>query len=139
VFRDAEEVILQALQSSPPPPPEAPPAKTLWEVFGSIVNGFLLDTNVPSELIRTLADPRVQIGSRNQRTTELLPRFHNRILGWAMPVERTLLSTADGMIAATALEHELTLVRRNVKDFAGAGCRHFRRTLGVRTPETEKS
>ncbi len=26
---------------------------------------------------------------------------------------------ADGLIAATALEHDLTLVRRNEKDFAG--------------------
>ena len=30
-------------------------------------------------------------------------------------------STADGMIAATALEHDLTVVTRNVRDFAGLG------------------
>jgi len=29
------------------------------------------------------------------------------------------LANIDGLIAATALEHDLTLVTRNVKDFAG--------------------
>lgn len=29
--------------------------------------------------------------------------------------------TIDGLIAATALEHDLTVVTRNVKDFAGGG------------------
>jgi predicted nucleic acid-binding protein len=28
---------------------------------------------------------------------------------------------ADGLIAATALEHDLVVVTRNVKDFAGLG------------------
>ena len=32
-----------------------------------------------------------------------------------------MLTTADGLIAATALEHGLTLVTRNVKDFADLG------------------
>jgi len=33
----------------------------------------------------------------------------------------TPLNTVDGMIAATALEHDFTIVTRNVKDFAGLG------------------
>jgi toxin FitB len=35
------------------------------------------------------------------------------------------LGVADGMIAATAFEHGLTLVTRNVKDFAGLGVAVF--------------
>lgn len=31
------------------------------------------------------------------------------------------LKMADGLIAATALEHHLTLVTRNVRDFEGLG------------------
>jgi toxin FitB len=33
----------------------------------------------------------------------------------------TPLSAIDGLLAATALEHELTVVTRNEKDFAGLG------------------
>jgi len=32
-----------------------------------------------------------------------------------------MLATADGLIAATALDHDLILVTRNTKDFAGLG------------------
>jgi len=31
------------------------------------------------------------------------------------------VSAIDGLIAATALEHDLTVLTRNVKDFAGTG------------------
>jgi len=35
------------------------------------------------------------------------------------------MSNIDGLIAATALEHYLTLATRNVKDFAGLGVTIF--------------
>jgi predicted nucleic acid-binding protein len=64
----------------------------------------------------------------------LLPLFDDRIL----PVTQSIgerwgildaecqlrgahLNTADGLIAATALEHNLTVVTRNVKAFTGLG------------------
>lgn len=36
-----------------------------------------------------------------------------------------ILKVADGLIAATALEHDLTIVTRNVKDFSGLGVTIF--------------
>jgi predicted nucleic acid-binding protein len=127
--------------------------------------GFLLDTNVPSELTRSSPNPRVSTwvgaqdsvslylsvvsvgefrkgfcllpqGRRRMQLEQwleqfLLPLFSSRILPvtqsianrWGVlsatcQVRGTPLNTADGMIAATALEHILTLVTRNVKDFA---------------------
>lgn len=132
------------------------------------MSGFLLDTNIPSELIRARPEPRVaswvyaqeeaslylsavSIGelrrglvilpvSKRRNVlehwleTDLVPRFRGRILPvtssvadrWGVldgecRLRGSPLNTADGMIAATALEHSLTLATRNVKDFAGLG------------------
>jgi predicted nucleic acid-binding protein len=130
------------------------------------VSGFLLDTNIPSELTRSRPDSRVAdwleatddnslyvsvitLGEIQKGLTvmpdrrrrlhlqrwleeELHPWFFGRILPvdeavaerWgALDGERQLqglpLNTADGLIVATALEHGLTLVTRNIKDFVG--------------------
>jgi hypothetical protein len=40
------------------------------------------------------------------------------------------LNTADGLIAATALEHDLTVVTRNVKDFTDLGVRRVQSQRG---------
>ena len=132
------------------------------------MNGFLIDTNIPSEMTRRDPDPRVQawvaavdrskshisvitVGEirkgftilrddpRRQRFEEWFTRdleiwFKGRILAvsrviaerWGILAgERQLqgrpLNSADGLIAATALEHDLTLATRNVRDFADMG------------------
>lgn len=132
------------------------------------MSGFLLDTNIPSEMTRHFPQRSVaqwledadddklyfsvvSIGEilkgiaalpeskrRNELqqwlTETLKPWFKGRILpvnepvaerwGW-MAGESKLkgrsLKVEDGLIAATALEPELTLVTRNVKDFEGLG------------------
>ena len=132
------------------------------------MSGFLLDTNVPSELARPApqsavvrwVDANSQSGfhlsvvsvgelhkgfmllAPGKRRVELerwfedylLPLFGDRILPvthqvaerWGrLSAERQLrgapMSTADGLIAATAIERGLTLVTRNIKDFADLG------------------
>jgi len=132
------------------------------------VNGFLVDTNIPSELTRERPDARV--ASFLQRTDKqsmflgvmtigeickgiaALPASHKRtslqawldsdvrtwFAGRILPVSEeiaehwgmlaasakqrgTPLAVVDGVIAATALHHGLTLVTRNLKDFANLG------------------
>lgn len=132
------------------------------------MTGFLVDTNVPSELVRSQPEPRVErwiaaqkldtlfisavsFGELRKGITLLSPGkrrieleswiegdlsilFSGRVLSvtrsiserWGMlDAGRQLagrpLNTADGMIAATALEHDLTVVTRNVNDFEQLG------------------
>jgi predicted nucleic acid-binding protein len=136
------------------------------------MKGFLLDTNIPSELTRSRPESRVarwlddaeddqlylsvvSLGEilkgvtvlpESKRRSELQqwldetlrPWFQGRILPVNGPVaerwgmlagQRQLkgrpLKVADGLIAATALEHDLTIVTRNVKDFDRLGVAIF--------------
>jgi toxin FitB len=137
------------------------------------MSGFLLDTNIPSELLRprpdvtvagwlnrqsretlfvslvTLGELRRGIALLNERSArrlelqrlivEKVPSwFHERIMDvtasiaerWGMlDAERQIagrpLNMAAGLIAATALEHDLTVVTRNVKDFTDLGVAVF--------------
>jgi len=132
------------------------------------VNGFLLDTNVISELTKpqpdgnvlrwiaetdeallflsvlTLGEIRNGIerlipGKRRVRleswlAVDLPPRFEDRILAidagtaqrWGVLSATAArkgrpLPVMDGLLAATALDHDLTLVTRNDSDASGAG------------------
>ena len=132
------------------------------------MSGFLLDTNVPSELTRPKSDPRVEawledaedeqlyfsvvsLGEilkgvtrlpESRRRTELQVWLDNTLRPWfagrILPVTERIaerwgivagqcslrgktIKVADGLIAATALHHELTIVTRNVKDFEYLG------------------
>lgn len=61
--------------------------------------------------------------------TELAPSFAGRVLvvnaeiaeRWGRLCPRQTLGAADGLIAATAIEHGMTLVTRNVQDFERTG------------------
>ena len=129
------------------------------------MNGFLLDTNCISELVRPRPEPRViewleaadegllflsvlslgeirkgvaalpQGKRRNLLEAWLQVELPARFSGRLLPVEAAVadqwgmlaaeaqrkgraLATIDGLLAATALHFDLTLVSRNVQDFA---------------------
>ena len=129
------------------------------------MSGFLLDTNVVSELVRPRPDPRVAqwldstdeellflsvltlgeirkgittLTDRARKTRleawlsgNLLARFEGRILPidhaiadrWgqitgSLAAQGSPLAVIDGLLAATALHHNLTFVTRNTPDVA---------------------
>ncbi len=131
------------------------------------MSGFLLDTNIISELVRPKPEPKVKAwvaatdedllhlsvltlgeirkgiaslkdASRRVRLEawldgDLAVRFAGRILAidraatdrWgrlaAQADLKSRLPVIDGLLAATALQHNLTLVTRNTKDVAETG------------------
>ncbi len=132
------------------------------------MKGYLVDTNVPSELTRETPDARVAAFLRSAgkeslflsvmtlgeiyKGIDMLPVSQKRnalqiwlevdVRSWyagrILPVTESIaerwghlaatakqrgiaIKDVDAVIAATALEHGLTLVTRNVKDFAGLG------------------
>jgi len=136
------------------------------------MSGFLLDTNVISELIKPKPEPKVAtwvdstdesllylsvltlgeirkgiglLPNASRRVvleawldTDLIIRFAERILlidqavadRWGRLAAdaaraRSPLSVIDGLLAATALDHNLTFVTRNTKDIASTGVAVF--------------
>jgi toxin FitB len=132
------------------------------------VSGFLLDTNVVSELIKPKPDPKVtawveaaeenlfrlsvltlgeirkginslpdsarRAALESWLNHDLLIRFAHRILDVDQAVAdrwgrlaanalaaKQLLPVIDGLLAATAIHHNLTLVTRNAKDVSPTG------------------
>ena len=128
------------------------------------MSGFLMDTNVLSEAVRTKPEPQVLdwIGAADEillylsvltlgevrKGLALLPQgkrrtrietwidveVQSRFAGRILPINSAVadrwgllageakkkgraLATIDGLLAATALEHNLTIVTRNVRDF----------------------
>lgn len=136
------------------------------------MSGFLLDTNIISELAKPRPEPKVttwidatdenllclsvltlgeirkgiaRVTNASRQTlleawldSEVMLRFADRILpvdkaiadrwGWVMAKalqNRLILPVIDGLLAATALHHNLTLVTRNTRDVTSTGVRIF--------------
>ena len=138
------------------------------------MSGFLLDTNVVSELVRPrpdskvtawvaatdeellflsvmtfgeirkgialLKDPARRAALEAWLDRDLTLRFDRRILpidhavadrwGQLSAASSGPLPVIDGLMAATALHHNLTLVTRNTKDVAGTGVTLFNPWIG---------
>jgi toxin FitB len=84
--------------------------------------------------IHRLPDSTKRSKLKNWMQNDLLIRFKNRIIAideaiatrWGILIAETsargrILPTIDSLLAATAQQHELTLVTRNTKDFYDIG------------------
>ena len=102
------------------------------------MNGYLIDTNVLSETlgqtldgIRHLAlEQWIEHDLRNWFPSRLLPVTKTIADRWGVlagqsKLKGKALTMADGLILATAFEHDLVIVTRNAKDFAGYGASLF--------------
>lgn len=110
------------------------------------MNGFLLDTNVPSELVRPRPEPSVltwiaaqdldalflsvvSFGEMRKGIEIMAPgKKRSELEGWLdrdIQLRGQPISVPDARIAATALEHGLTVVTRNSKDFTLPGITVF--------------
>ena len=136
------------------------------------MSGFLLDTDIISELVKAKPEPRVTawienidesllylsvltLGEIRKGITslregaprvsleawldrDLVLRFSDRILSLDLAVadrwgriagsasaKRSPVPVIDGLLAATALHYDLTLVTRNIADIAGSGVAVF--------------
>ena len=136
------------------------------------MSGFLLDTNIISELIKPKPDAKLtewvasadedllylsvltmgeirkgivameqgrrRLALRSWLETDLKPRFSGRVLPideatadhWGAITGRAAaqgitVPVVDGLLAATALQHNLTLVTRNTKNFTGTSVSAF--------------
>ena len=65
-------------------------------------------------------DERTWFAGRILTVTETIAERWGHLAA-AARMQGVTLAVVDGVIAATAIEHDLTLVTRNVKDFAGLG------------------
>jgi predicted nucleic acid-binding protein len=103
------------------------------------MNGFLLFLSVMTlgeirQGVAALPQSKKRTRLETWLEVDLQSRFAGRILaidgtvadrwGWIMAkaqVKGMILPVVDGLLAATALHHNLTAVTRNVSDFAVAG------------------
>ena len=101
---------------------------------------YLLDINFISELRKehranrgVLAWGLAQAIAIEKWLGEQLVLFSNNFLGvtveiadrWGRLISQTRLPPQDLLLAATALEHDLTVITRNVMDFESSGARVY--------------
>ena len=83
------------------------------------MSGYLLDTNCISELVRAKPEPRVMQWIFAGRIVPIDAAIADRWGSIAAHAKRTgnPLAVIDGLITATALHYNLTVVSRNARDF----------------------